>query len=113
MSPVGQCSLECVPEEGEHESGYHTLAYVIKAGAHAHKGALRDSDKSRAQIIPCPAARRPILGALSPSEVHLHKPRGAQGHKGRWELKLWTWRKGHPVWAPPWVPGGPQPCVQV
>ena len=55
-----------------------TLAYVIKAGLHAHKGALRDNDKSRAQIIPCPAAHRPILGALSPSEAHLHKPRGAQ-----------------------------------
>lgn len=75
MNLIGQCLSEHVPEQGKHESGHHMLAYVIKAGLYAPKGALRDIGKSRA-----PAA---ILGGLSPSEAHLHRLRGAQGHKGR------------------------------
>ncbi|XP_009331691.1 PREDICTED: anosmin-1 [Pygoscelis adeliae] len=42
------------------------------------------------------------MGAISPSEAHLHKARGAQSPEGRQEPRLRTQREGQPV------PGEPQ-----
>lgn len=42
-----------------------------------------------AQVTTCQVNPRPIcIGAISPSKAHLHKPRGMQTHKGRWEPKV-------------------------
>lgn len=47
-----------------------------------------------------PATPRPMARAVSPSKVHLHTPRGAQGHTGRREPTWGTPRKSHPAQAP-------------
>lgn len=43
-----------------------------------------------------PAAPRSILGALSSSESHLHKPRGAQRHKGNNLTQIMDLEEGTP-----------------
>lgn len=66
-----------------------------------------------AQLMPCPGCPQDTPAAISPSKAQLHKPRGAQGDKGKWEPKLRTERKGYTVLAPPGdVPGDPQPQCQ-
>jgi len=63
-----------------------------------------------AQIIPCPDTPRPITVAISSSKACLHKPRGAQGDKGRQEQKSRTQAKGTPCPAPSRaIPGYLQP----
>jgi len=51
-----------------------------------------------------------ISGDISPAKTYFLEPRGAQGHKGRWESEIRTQQKGHPVWVPPRAgPAQPQP----
>lgn len=37
---------------------------------------------------------------MSPLVPHFLKPRGGEGHKGRWEHEVMTQNRGNPVWAP-------------
>lgn len=76
-----------------------------------------------AQYNPAPATPRPTAGTISPSEAHLHVPRGAGEAKGRWNtnqglrggssltrifpgLSLQTCsplaQARHPSWKSPW-----------
>lgn len=87
----------------------NSLVYVMKAHLHTHKGVQRRNSRKGAQIILCWATPSPITGTISLSKANLHKPREAQGLKGKQEQKLRTRRKKHPVQAPSRaVPGDPQ-----
>ena len=90
------------------------LGYVVKVCLHTHRGAHKEKKAGwGAQLMPCPGCSQDIPGAISPSKAHLHKPRGAQRHKGKQEPKLRTERKGHAALAPPRaVRREPQPQCQ-
>lgn len=91
------------PEYQEQE--YCTLCYVTKAlctPTEQHRGIMAEET----QIIPCSVYSHAHTGVTSPTEAHLHKPRGSQGHQGSWEQKIGTQRKGNPVQdLPRAVPG--------
>ena len=84
------------------------LGYVIKALLHTHRGAQGNNSRCGSPGTTCLAYSRPIIGLISPSKAHLHKPRRTQRHQHKREPKVRT-QKGHPVLAPPrTVPGEPQ-----
>lgn len=86
------------------------LAYMIKAYPHTHRGAQRGSGEGEAQTTPCSGSLQAHPRSNQPITGHLYKIRGTQGHKGRWEPKLRSQRKGHPIWVTPWaIPGDPHP----
>lgn len=56
----------------------------------AHWGTMR---------YPLPATlNRPLV--VSPTKAHLHTPRGALEHTGRWQPEWGTWKNEHPVQDP-------------
>ena len=77
------------------------LGCVIKARLHTHERLREVTAGGGSQITPCLAVPRPTTGAISPSEAHLHKARGAQSPEGRWEPRLRTQREEQPVRALP------------
>lgn len=65
------------------------LNYVIKTHLHIQKVAQGSSGRLKSpKNILALAAHRLIPGAIGLSDMHLHKPRGAQVYKDRQERKL-------------------------